>query len=91
MNVFVAGLPLDMDDQELNAIFSDYGQVASAKIITDRATGYSRGFGFVQMVREADALAVINALDGATLEGKTMTVRQAENRPQKRRQPATNQ
>lgn len=84
MNVFVAGLPYDMDDQELRAIFEDYGQVATATIIVDRATGHSRGFGFVEFVRDEDAQAAINALDRATLEGRTMTVKVAEGRTKQR-------
>jgi RNA recognition motif-containing protein len=77
MKLFVGGLPLDMDDQELHAIFSDHGKVKSAKIIFDRRTQVSRGFGFVDMVNHDEALAVINALDRATIEGKPMTVRPA--------------
>jgi RNA recognition motif-containing protein len=84
MNVFVAGLPYDMDDQELRAIFEDYGQVATATIVIDRATGHSRGFGFVEFVNEADAKAAIHALDRATLEGRTMTVKVAEARGKQR-------
>jgi RNA recognition motif-containing protein len=84
MNVFVAGLPYDMDDLELRAIFEDYGQVAAATIVIDRTTGHSRGFGFVEFVNEADAQAAIQALDRATLEGRTMTVKVAEARQQRR-------
>ncbi len=80
MKLFVGGLPLDMDDQELHAIFSDHGKVRSAKIIMDRNTQVSRGFGFVEMVNHAEALAVINALDRATIEGKAITVRQANDK-----------
>jgi cold-inducible RNA-binding protein len=61
MNLFVAGLPLDMDDKELGAIFGDYGDVISAKIITDKLNGYSRGFGFVDMVEEGDAIKAMQA------------------------------
>ena len=81
MKLFVAGLPLDMNDRELKAIFSDYGDVISAKIITDKANWYSRGFGFVEMVEEADALTAIQALDRGTIEDKVITVRPAEYRP----------
>jgi RNA recognition motif-containing protein len=78
MKLFVGGLPLDMDDQELHAIFSDHGKVKSAKIIFDRHSHISRGFGFVDMAHREEALAVIEALDRATIEGKVMTVRPAE-------------
>jgi RNA recognition motif-containing protein len=81
MKLFVAGLPLDMDHRELKAIFKDYGEVISARIVVDRVTGYSRGFGFVAMAEEADALSAVEALNRATLEGKSITVRIAEYRP----------
>jgi RNA recognition motif-containing protein len=84
MNLFVAGLPFDMDEHELRAIFEDYGKVTIATIIKDRSTGHSRGFGFVEFAREVDAQAAIQALDRATLEGKTMTVRPAEARGERR-------
>jgi RNA recognition motif-containing protein len=78
MKLFVGGLPLDMDDQELHAIFSDHGKVKSAKIIFDRHSQLSRGFGFVDMANRNEALAVIEALDRATIEGKPMTVKPAD-------------
>ena len=78
MKLFVGGLPLDMDDQELHAIFSDHGKVKSAKIIFDRHSQTSRGFGFVDMANHNEALAVIEALDRATIEGKAMTVKPAD-------------
>jgi cold-inducible RNA-binding protein len=81
MTLFVAGLPLDMDDKELKAIFADHGEVISAKIIKDRMNGYSRGFGFVAMAEEIDALGAIKALHRATIEGKEITVRAAEYKP----------
>lgn len=85
MKLFVAGLPLDMDDRELKAIFSDYGEVISAKIIKDKANGYSRGFGFVEMVEKAHALAAIQSLDRAMIEGNTIAVRPAEYKPSDKR------
>jgi cold-inducible RNA-binding protein len=87
MKLFVAGLPLDMDDRELKAIFSDYGEVISAKIVMDKTNGYSRGFGFVAMVEEDDAISAIKALHRATIEGNVIAVRSAEYRP--RNKPAT--
>ena len=70
-----------MDDQELNDIFAEHGTVTSAKVIMDRETGKSRGFGFVEFSEEADGQKAMQALNGATLEGKTMTVKVAEDRP----------
>jgi cold-inducible RNA-binding protein len=81
MKLFVAGIPSDMDDQELNDIFAEHGTVTSAKVIMDRETGKSRGFGFVEFSEEADGQKAMQALNGATLEGKTMTVKVAEDRP----------
>lgn len=80
MKLFVAGLPYDLDDQELNEIFSDYGTVGSAKVILDRETRKSRGFGFVEFADAAHAQAAMEALDGAELSGRKMTVKQAEER-----------
>ena len=54
MNLFVAGLPYDLDDAELEEIFEKFGKVLSAKVSMDRETGKSRGFGFVHMEKEAD-------------------------------------
>jgi cold-inducible RNA-binding protein len=81
MKLFVAGLPFDVDDQELHDIFSEQGTVASAKIITDRETGKSRGFGFVEFPDDAHAQAAIKAYDGAELSGRTITVKVAEDKP----------
>lgn len=81
MKLFVAGLPFDVDDQELNEIFSDHGTVASAKVIMDRDTGKSRGFGFVEFPDDTHAQAAIKAIDGASLSGKTLTVKIAEDKP----------
>lgn len=80
MKLFVAGLPYDLDDQELNDIFSDHGTVSSAKVIMDRETGKSRGFGFVEFADATQAQAAMKALDGAELGGKKLTVKQAEDK-----------
>ena len=81
MKLFVAGLPFDMDDQQLQDIFTEYGSVNSAKIINDRETGKSRGFGFVEFADSAAAQAAIKALDGTSLAGRSMTVKVAEDKP----------
>ena len=80
MKLFVAGLPYDLDDQELNDIFSEHGTVSSAKVIMDRDTGKSRGFGFVEFADSEQAEAAMKALDGAELSGKKMTVKKAEDK-----------
>lgn len=81
MKLFVAGLPFDVDDQELQEMFELYGTVSSAKVILDRDTRKSRGFGFVEFSGEAEAKEAIKALDGATLEGRALTVKPAEDKP----------
>ncbi len=82
MKLFVAGLPNDFDDTDLKEMFELYGEVTSARIITDRATGKSKGFGFVDMLNKTEAMETIEALDGAGLpRGKTITVKEAEEQP----------
>lgn len=81
MKLFVAGLPFDMDDNELQEIFTEHGTVASAKVITDRETGKSRGFGFVEFNDDAQAQAAIQALNGASIEGRNIVVKVAEDKP----------
>jgi RNA recognition motif-containing protein len=81
MKLFVGGLPFSVDDQELQEMFEAYGTVSSAKIITDRETGKSRGFGFVEFSTDADGEAAIKALNGGSLEGRQLTVKIAEDKP----------
>jgi len=79
-NLFVAGIPYDMDDAELKQIFEDYGTVNSARVITDRETGKSRGFGFVEMAETKAADEAISRLNGGELAGRTLTVKVAEDK-----------
>ena len=81
MKLFVAGLPFDVDDQELQEMFETYGTVGSAKVILDRETRKSRGFGFVEFANDAEAKEAIKALDGGSLEGRQLTVKLAEDKP----------
>ena len=74
MKIFVAGLPFAVSDQELQEIFEPYGTVGSAKVILDRETHKSRGFGFVEFASNEEAEKAIKALDGTSLEGRTLTV-----------------
>jgi cold-inducible RNA-binding protein len=78
MKLFVAGVPYDFDDVDLKEMFELYGEVISAKVVMDRETGKSRGFGFVDMQEDADAKIAIETLDGASIKGKKMAVKQAE-------------
>ena len=77
MKLYVGNLPWSIVNQELEDLFSSYGTVTSAKIITDRATGRSRGFGFVEMSDGAEA--AIEALNGTEVDGRELVVN--ESRP----------
>ncbi|MBS4064979.1 MAG: RNA-binding protein [Chitinophagaceae bacterium] len=84
MNLFVAGLPYDVDDAELEEIFEKFGKVISAKVSIDRNTGKSRGFGFVTMEKEEDGKDAIELLNDIQLgrSRKPLVVKQAEDKPQ---------
>jgi len=78
MNLFVAGLPFDMDDQELQEMFEEFGNVSSAKVILDRETHKSRGFGFVDMPDNTAAEKAMKELSISEIGGKRLTVKVAE-------------
>jgi RNA recognition motif-containing protein len=80
MNIFVAGLPYDLDDAELMEFFEKFGTVNSAKVAIDKETGKSRGFGFVEMPIEAEARDAIESLNDISLGKKALIVKQAEDR-----------
>jgi cold-inducible RNA-binding protein len=80
MNIFVAGLPYDLDDAELEEIFEKFGKVNSAKVAMDRETGKSRGFGFVEMPIESEAKEAIEGLNNISLGKKPLVVKAAEDR-----------
>ncbi|MFN4286124.1 MAG: RNA recognition motif domain-containing protein [Lacibacter sp.] len=84
MNLFVAGLPYDVDDAELEEIFEKFGPVKSAKVAIDKATGKSRGFGFVDMENEEDGQQAIELLNDIQLgrSKKPLVVKAAEDRSQ---------
>ncbi len=81
MNLFVAGLPYDLDDAELEEIFEKFGVVKSAKVAMDKETGKSRGFGFVEMPNDDEAREAIDGLNDISLGKKPLVVKQAEDRP----------
>jgi RNA recognition motif-containing protein len=81
--VYVGGLPYTTTDEQLQQLFSAHGTVESARVITDKFTGRSKGFGFVEMSSGAEAQAAIQALNGTDLEGRNLTVNEA--RPQEKR------
>ena len=76
--LYVGGLSYNTSDQGLHDVFSQAGQVESAKVITDRETNRSKGFGFVEMSTDEEAQAAINKYNGAELQGRPMTVNEAK-------------
>jgi RNA recognition motif-containing protein len=81
--IYVGNISFDATEQDIRGLFSEYGEIELLKIITDRFTGQSRGFGFIEMETEDDAQKAISALNGKPFMGKTLTV--AEARPQQQR------
>jgi RNA recognition motif-containing protein len=79
-NLYVGGLPYSVTDEQLQELFETHGAVESARVITDRYTGQSRGFGFVEMEAEKAAQDAIEALNGSNLGGRTITVNEARPR-----------
>jgi RNA recognition motif-containing protein len=80
MKLFVAGLPYDLDDAELEEIFEKFGTIASAKVSMDRETGKSRGFGFVDMPNEEEAKEAIEHLNDISLGKKPLVVKPADDK-----------
>ena len=76
--IYVGGLPYSTTEQQLSDLFAAHGAVASARIITDKFTGQSRGFGFVEMSSDAEAQAAITALNGTQMDGRSLTVNEAK-------------
>lgn len=72
--IFVGSLPWATDDAALQEIFSQYGQITSARVVTDRESGRSRGFGFVEFADDAGAEAAIQGADGMMIEGRAISV-----------------
>ncbi len=83
--IYVGNLPFQTTQQELEELFSQYGDVSRVNIVIDRDTGRSRGFGFVEMAEASEGHAAIDALDGTEFGGRTITVNEARPRPQNRR------
>src|ERR1700744_3379908 len=80
MNIFVGSLPFKLGEADLKELFEAYGEVSSAKLINDRETGRSKGFGFVEMPDDESAQQAISALNGSEVGGRTIAVSQAEER-----------
>jgi RNA recognition motif-containing protein len=82
MRLYVGGLPYQTNEQDLIDLFSQFGQVISATVITDRDTGRSKGFGFVELGSDDEAHAAIDRLNGSSLGNRTITVNEARERQQ---------
>jgi RNA recognition motif-containing protein len=85
MNIYVGNLPHELTEEELRQAFETFGEVTSAKIIMDKFSGASRGFGFVEMPTKAEAQAAITGLNGTELKGRTLNVNEARPRSESRR------
>ncbi|HLI92736.1 MAG TPA: RNA-binding protein [Puia sp.] len=83
MNIYVSNLSFNVQDEDLREFFTPYGEVTSAKVIMDKITNQSRGFGFIEMPDEAASRKAIAELDGATVENRTIKVNEA--RPKEQR------
>ena len=78
--LFVGSLPWSINDEELKVTFEKHGTVVSAKVVTDRDTSRSRGFGFVEMESSSDATNAIKALNNSELDGRNIVVNEAKSR-----------
>lgn len=84
MNIFCGSLPFRLQESELKEFFEEYGEVSAARIITDKFSGRSKGFGFVEMPNDEQARKAIEELDGAEVDGRTIVVNQAEEKKESR-------
>ena len=82
VNIYVGNLPYNTTETELQEQFATYGEVSRVKVITDRETGRSRGFGFVEMANDAEAEAAIEALNGADMGGRKLIANKARPKAQ---------
>ena len=85
MNIYVGNLPFEVTDEELEAAFTEYGEVSSARMIIDRFSGRSRGFGFVEMPTDSEGEAAIAAMNGREMMGRPLTVNVARPREERPR------
>jgi len=93
MNIYVSNLSFNIQDEDLRGFFSPYGEVTSAKVIMDKFTGKSKGFGFVEMSDDAAAKKAIAELDNGTVDGRNVKVMEAkprEDRPARNNSPFKN-
>ncbi len=85
MDIYVGNLAYSTNDESLRSAFSVYGEVASARVVSDRMTGRSKGFGFVEMPDRAQAQSAIDALNGKELDGRTLRVNESQPKPREER------
>lgn len=84
MNIYVGNLPFNAQESDLRALFADYGTIDSAVVITDRDTGRSRGFGFVELADSAQGARAIEELNGREMGGRQLTINEARPRQPRR-------
>jgi RNA recognition motif-containing protein len=82
MNIYAGNLSWNLKDQDLQNLFAQHGEVSSAKIVTDKFTGRSKGFGFVEMPNDDQANAAIAALNGTELDGRNIVVNESRPKPE---------
>ena len=87
MNIYVGNLPYTMGSEELRSLFESYGNVTGAFVITDKISGRSRGFGFVEMDNDDDARGAIESTNGKEFSGRTLVVNEARPREEQSRGP----
>jgi RNA recognition motif-containing protein len=85
MNIYVGSIHFKMNEAELRELFEEYGEVESAKIIFDKYSGRSKGFGFVEMPNEAEAKKAIEKLNGSEVQGRRIIVNESIERSSRRR------
>ena len=82
MNIYVGNISWNLKDQDLSNLFATYGEVSSAKIVTDKFTNRSKGFGFVEMPNDEQAQAAIAALNGSDVDGRSIVVNESRPKPE---------
>lgn len=87
MNIYVGNLPWAINDEELRALFAEFGEVSSANVIMDKFSGRSKGFGFVEMPDDSAAESAIGALNDKEVSGRNLRVNQAKPREERPRRP----
>ncbi len=80
MNIYIGNLHYNVNEEELKEIFKEYGEVMSVKIITDKYSGRSKGFGFIEMLNDEEANKAIDNLNGTEIRGRKVIVNQAKER-----------